>query len=365
MNRKQITVLCLIGVVATGWAQTNALNGTGNVGVGTTTPSAPLHVNSAGPYTDIYISNTSAGGTLWAVESLGNIAGRQGNLEFNRPGVLNALTITTDGRVGIGTAAPQTKLQVTGQMFVNLTSDAVGGMYYGGAEMGLILGNYNVAPWPGQNALYVGGKSLLNGAVSIGTNASADPLFLNGTLGVMGSGLDGSTLQRLVLYVNATNGVLWEAPLDSSGNRLDQTFSWRGGGPAMTIKGASGNVGIGTASPNEKLAVNGRIRAKEVVVETTGWSDYVFEDGYNLPPLSVIEQHIRAHRSLPGIPSAGEVERQGIAVGEIQAKLLAKVEELTLHQIAMDKQLRAQEARISELESDNSRLQSLLGKTSN
>jgi hypothetical protein len=111
----------------------------------------------------------------------------------------------------------------------------------------------------------------------------------------------------------------------------------------MIINGV-GNVGIGTTNPTHKLAVNGTIKAKEIIVETTGWSDYVFADDYTLQPLSAVEAHIKTNKHLPGIPSAAEVATDGISLGDMQARLLAKIEELTLHQIAQQKLLNRQEA---------------------
>jgi len=102
----------------------------------------------------------------------------------------------------------------------------------------------------------------------------------------------------------------------------------------------AGNVGIGTTNPTYKLSVNGTVRAKEVIVDT-GWSDYVFAEGYRLAPLSEVETHIKEHKHLPGIPSAAKVEQEGVSLGEMQALLLAKIEELTLHQIAQEKEIQA------------------------
>lgn len=120
---------------------------------------------------------------------------------------------------------------------------------------------------------------------------------------------------------------------------------------------SAGNVGIGTIAPSHPLSVNGSIRAKEVIVDT-GWSDYVFAADYRLAPLSEVEAHIREKRHLPGIPSAAEVAQQGISVGDIQSRLLAKIEELTLHQIAQEKRLNDQAGRISALEAENAALRS-------
>jgi len=116
-----------------------------------------------------------------------------------------------------------------------------------------------------------------------------------------------------------------------------------------------GNVGIGTTNPTQKLSVAGTIRAYAVVVDT-GWSDYVFDPNYRLAPLSEVEAQIKAEKHLPGIPSAAEVAEHGVSLGDMQSKLLAKIEELTLRQIAQEKQLNAQSSRITQLEADNAAL---------
>ncbi len=113
---------------------------------------------------------------------------------------------------------------------------------------------------------------------------------------------------------------------------------------------ATGNVGIGIAIPNEKLAVNGNIRAKEIKVETANWPDYVFSDDYQLPGLKETEAYIKIHRRLPGMPSAKEVEADGISLGEMNRKLLEKVEELTLHLIEQRNYNHTLEERIKRIE---------------
>lgn len=122
----------------------------------------------------------------------------------------------------------------------------------------------------------------------------------------------------------------------------------------------SGNVGIGTISPEEKLSVKGKILAQEITIKPTGWADYVFEKSYQLQALSDIEEYISKNKRLPGIQSAAEVEKNGVGLGEMNAKLLAKIEELTLYLINHNKELNLLkeqikctnnlEKRISELE---------------
>ena len=98
-----------------------------------------------------------------------------------------------------------------------------------------------------------------------------------------------------------------------------------------------GNVGIGTSNPTQKLSVNGTIRAKEIRVET-GWADYVFAPEYALRPLAEVETFVNENKHLPGIPSAADIQENGLAVGEVQTKMMEKIEELTLYLIELNKQ---------------------------
>ncbi|QEC44954.1 discoidin domain-containing protein [Pseudobacter ginsenosidimutans] len=120
----------------------------------------------------------------------------------------------------------------------------------------------------------------------------------------------------------------------------------------MTIL-SDGFVGIGTSTkPNAetKFAVNGAVYAKKLKITQTGWADYVFNDDYRLPALSEVEKYIKSHKHLPGVPTTAEVEKNGTDVGEIQALLLKKIEELTLYIIEQNKKIEEQQRKISELE---------------
>jgi hypothetical protein len=105
-----------------------------------------------------------------------------------------------------------------------------------------------------------------------------------------------------------------------------------------------GKVGIGTATPQAKLAVNGDIYAQRVKVTQSGWPDYVFEDDYKMPPLTEIASYVKEHKHLPDIPAAAEVEKEGLDLGEMNKRLLQKIEELTLYLIEQDKRIRQLEA---------------------
>ncbi len=112
---------------------------------------------------------------------------------------------------------------------------------------------------------------------------------------------------------------------------------------------ANGNLGIGTANPVVKLAVDGTIRAKKVKVSTNIWSDYVFKKAYALPTLEEVAQHIAANGHLKDIPSAAKVIKDGIDLGAMDAKLLAKIEELTLYTIQQQKEIQKLQEGLAEL----------------
>jgi hypothetical protein len=101
---------------------------------------------------------------------------------------------------------------------------------------------------------------------------------------------------------------------------------------------ANGTVGIGTTQINEnyKLFVEGAIRARKVRVDPAAWPDYVFDKQYKLPSLAEVAQFIQQHHHLPDMPPAAEVEKNGLDLGDNQALLLKKIEELTLYIIDLD-----------------------------
>ncbi|NBW38903.1 MAG: hypothetical protein EBR30_28590 [Cytophagia bacterium] len=113
----------------------------------------------------------------------------------------------------------------------------------------------------------------------------------------------------------------------------------------------NGNVGIGTNNPTQKLTVNGTVYSKEVKVDVYAGTgpDYVFEPTYQLPSLTEIENYIKANKHLPEVPSAKEMETNGINLSEMNMLLLKKVEELTLHQIEANKKIELLQNQVLEL----------------
>lgn len=186
-----------------------------------------------------------------------------------------------------------------------------------------------------------------------GTSALLLEGSISDNLNYPGISLKGGTLASSYPFMALTNGglalqlgsgysstynYLSHIILQGSDGSIDFKTGSGGSSSRMAIT-SSGNVGIGTTTPSEKLSVNGKVRAKEVKVETSGWPDYVFHENYSLKPLSEIEKYIQTNNHLPEIPSAKEVEREGINLGEMNAKLLQKIEELTLHLIKQNKDI--------------------------
>ncbi|WP_055393106.1 malectin domain-containing carbohydrate-binding protein [Flagellimonas eckloniae] len=127
---------------------------------------------------------------------------------------------------------------------------------------------------------------------------------------------------------------------DSSGGSSGGSTVWSES--SGNISYSAGNVGIGTSTiPSAyKLAVNGKIITEELKVQLqSAWPDYVFAKNYDLPSLEEIQKHIDEKGHLPNMPSAKEVEENGIEVGEMNRLLLEKIEELTIYIIAMKKEI--------------------------
>lgn len=124
-----------------------------------------------------------------------------------------------------------------------------------------------------------------------------------------------------------------------------------------------GRVGIGTdplalpVGAITKLAVEGLISARSIRVVAVGapWPDYVFAPAYALRPLGDVADFIATNHHLPDMPSAAEVEKDGLDLGAMNARLLRKVEELTLYLLQMEQQNAALRARVSALETTSGR----------
>jgi hypothetical protein len=149
------------------------------------------------------------------------------------------------------------------------------------------------------------------------------------------------------------SGVRIEAKRPSTSAAFDLAFHTYGSSALaerMRIT-STGNVGIGTTNPQSKLAVNGTITAREVKVTVTGWADYVFAEGYKLPSLNEVEAYIKENKHLPGVPTESAVKQDGLALSEIAALQMQKIEELTLYMIELKKENEQLNKRLAALES--------------
>ncbi len=268
------------------------------IGIGTTTPTAMLQIKNPtnhltaleiGPSgnshsyfkIDRYIGKD--GGIIFTengsnqYQLVHNTTGNFDLYSYSKAGIVFSVQENT-GNVGIGTTSPAEKLEVKGNMIID-------------------AGN--------------GGGLFLN------TNSGVNIDFRFREAGVNKYNLG---------YIAANDAM-------SLYDNTAQAYRW--------YVASNGNMGIGTASPTEKLSVDGTVLAKKVRVSAAGspdWPDYVFAPSYELRALSEVENYIKENQHLPEVPSAKDIEANGLDLGSMDATLLKKVEELTLYLIQESKE---------------------------
>ncbi|MDQ7949180.1 MAG: hypothetical protein REI93_10055 [Pedobacter sp.] len=235
------------------------------------------------------------------------------------------MVVTDDGKVGIGTTTPSSPLTVNGD---------------------IKLENINAAQlitYASFSETYSGQSTILGNNIRAGVGINTVKRHVNG--------VDNGSY----LALNYANGITFHTGVNSpQGVEISQWDNER-----LRIT-QNGNVGIGTTNPTEKLSVNGKIRAQEIRVETSGWPDYVFDDDYQHATLTELEEFIKLNRHLPDVPSAKVVAENGIELGEMNKLLLKKIEELTLHLIEKDKELRLNQQKLSKIELEQQQMKDLL-----
>jgi len=141
-------------------------------------------------------------------------------------------------------------------------------------------------------------------------------------------------------------------------------MGWYNGGSWRMTMDDTGKVGIGTTNPDQLLTVNGTIHSKEVKVDlAVAAPDYVFEKDYKLPSLSEIKIYINHNKHLPEVPSAKDMEANGIQLGEMNMLLLKKIEELTLHVIQQNERIEKQDLLFKNLYIELENLKAMENKT--
>ena len=215
----------------------------------------------------------------------------------------------TNGNLGIGVTNPQYKLDVNGKMYLH-TVDWNNGL--------------------AQSYLQWECHKLVLGVQS--------GFYSHTYIDIMpGSASQGEVFSQLSLY---------HAP--NTTTKEERIRLWTSGDSWINN---NSNFGLGTSTPLCKLDVRGTIRADEILVNSVSGADFVFDKDYNLRPLSEVKTYIQENQHLPEIPSAEEMQENGVSLDKMVIQLLQKVEELTIYTIQL-------EEKINELEK-----QSEIGRT--
>ena len=322
------------------------------VGFGTDDPQNPVHVhNSLYGYIKFTNNSTGQGATdgsfvgafskdlyLYNRESDGDMYFYTKNLQ--------RMAIDSMGRVGIG-KMPVEQLDVKGDVRFESTNNTTGSILrmYGGAT--------------GISAMYFY-KDIVSPILgaSLSYSASSDYFsIVNGTgMYITNTGVGLSTsipVSKLHIATggdaglsNTSNGFLTLGSVSSSNLIFDNNeIMARNNGVAapLTFQNDGGSVRIGNvAAPVGYLfAVNGKMISEELKVQLSGnWPDYVFKEDYNLKSLDDLRQYIKTNHHLPNIPPAAEVEKNGMEVGDMQKRMMEKIEELTLYILELETRIK-------------------------
>jgi trimeric autotransporter adhesin len=278
--------------------------------------------------------------------------------------------ISRTGSVGIGTTTPTASLSIQ----TGVSNDGIRIIQTG--TTGACLGLYNSSIGARNWSLYSTGSTNAQGAGNFiiydnsGGGSGSERIFIKGATGNVGLGTT-SPLQKLDVNgaINVSAGVIQKGGAQITNTAdlglysLDATTWMRfvtNNQPIRFFSDASANsVGANSLvsiEPNGKVVIGSGMsllgsyklyvetgilteKVKVAIKNSTQWSDFVFDKDYKLLSLSEVETYIAKNKHLPGIPSAKEVVKNGIDLGDMDAKLLQKIEELTLHIIKLEKEI--------------------------
>ncbi|MCV9387447.1 hypothetical protein [Reichenbachiella ulvae] len=229
---------------------------------------------------------------------------------------VEVMTLQSNGKVGIGQTTPSTRLEVSGSETTNRISQS-GGTYTELAQRA----------WSGSAGILFSAYAS-NGYVQGGlaTTGNTKYKFNAQSFGASHHGAK-------MIYTDHSSIRFFISPVSTG---ADSNVEW---GPAVMTLKRGGRVGIGTTNPDELLTVNGTIHSSEVRVDLdVPAPDYVFSPDYQLNTLEETAAYIEENHHLPEIPSAAEMEANGVELGEMNMLLLKKIEELTLHMIELKKE---------------------------
>jgi len=363
-----------------------------NVGIGTTTPDHRFHVKVGGDkvktynYGLEYTTNTTGG---WArgfrirnenddksivfgglsgqafIATGFDLAQHPTGYQFRR------LVILENGNVGIGNGSPAAKLSVrsdTAARGLEVLSPhgnshfpfSDGNSYIGGEQL-IFRANGNSEKMRITSAGNIGiATTVPEHKFHVNTGAGKFKTYQTGveyTVNTTGGWARGFRLRNENTTEATTFGALNGTAYISS--NYDVTTSATGYQQRQFVLLPNGNVGIGSNNPTSKLAVNGDIRSREVLVETANWPDYVFQEEYNLPTLSEEENFINDNGHLSGFQSEEEMSNT-ITVGDVTKRQQEKIEQMMLHLIQMEKDMEAYkektDLKIDALKAENDKL---------
>lgn len=286
--------------------------------------------------------NNIAGGFF-----VGSAPANAGGSITNNAGVLwnadgNEIVFATTGNPGVaGNYAEQMRLTAEGNFLIGKTSQTNSTLRL---DVGGLMGSQ------GQSVVNTGSGYLYAATIYKTHNNTA------------GGFLVGSAPANAGGSITNNAAVLWNADGSDIVFATTGTPGVAGGYAAQMSITSEGKVGIGTTSfgnGNFKLYVEGGVRTRQVKVDTDSWADFVFEPSYKLPSLNDIEAYIKANKHLPGVPSAKELKKEGMNLGDMHKIQMQKIEELTLYTIQLKKENEALKQKVNKYDALAKRLEKL------